>query len=295
LAVIKCPECGKEISSLAAACPSCGAPNSSAPQSPPVGSAAPAPPKRKVGIWLGLGIFFLPPIFSWFTLRSGHSVLSRVLAFGWLGVLGLAALVDKPPATTADAPNQSPPKQAAVSVEQPKQAAVSVEQPKPAQPAPAPPPAPPTQQQQFLALIDDFAAKYKAADNEMAQGALRPQRAKAVCALLGTGQVKDWVGTVQELSSNNEGKGVLAVSMSKIAKAKTWNNAVSDYADNTLIEPGTPLHKAAIQLKKRQTIFFSGTFVKGDTDCFRESSLTQEGSMKDPDWIFRFSTVKPAE
>lgn len=83
--------------------------------------------------------------------------------------------------------------------------------------------------------------------------------------------------------------------MSKTANANTWNNSLSDMSDKTLIQPGTPLHEAAIQLKRKQTIIFSGTFIKGDKDCFRESSLTQRGSMTDPDWIFRFSVVKPAD
>ena len=40
----------------------------------------------------------------------------------------------------------------------------------------------PEQQQNFLSIIDDFADK--AAKNEMAQGALRSQRAKAICGVL---------------------------------------------------------------------------------------------------------------
>jgi hypothetical protein len=162
-------------------------------------------------------------------------------------------------------------------------------------PAMAQSPPLPEQQQKFLSIIDDFAEKYKSAKNEMAQGALRVQRAKAICDLFKGPNVKDWVGTVQKLSSNNEGKGVLNVSMSKIANATTWNNALSDIGDKTLIQPGTPLHDAAIQLNRNDIITFSGTFVKGDKDCFRESSLTQRGSMTDPDWIFRFSSVKPAQ
>lgn len=40
--------------------------------------------KRSVGFLLGVGIFFFPYVFGWFTLRSGHSTLSRVLSFGWM-------------------------------------------------------------------------------------------------------------------------------------------------------------------------------------------------------------------
>jgi hypothetical protein len=42
------------------------------------------PANRTVGFWLGAGILFVPFVFSWFTLRKGHSPLARGLAMGWL-------------------------------------------------------------------------------------------------------------------------------------------------------------------------------------------------------------------
>lgn len=39
---------------------------------------------REVSVMLGIGIFFLPHVFAWFTLRRGHSVSSRFISFGWL-------------------------------------------------------------------------------------------------------------------------------------------------------------------------------------------------------------------
>ena len=41
-------------------------------------------PQEILGAGLGWGIFFLPWIFTWFTLRKGHSFISRLLAFSWL-------------------------------------------------------------------------------------------------------------------------------------------------------------------------------------------------------------------
>ena len=41
---------------------------------------------RPVSFKLGAGILFLPLIFSWFTLREGHSKKARAIAFGWLVV-----------------------------------------------------------------------------------------------------------------------------------------------------------------------------------------------------------------
>lgn len=43
--------------------------------------------ERKVSFLLAVGIIVLPGIFVWFLLRHGHSTLSRVLGFGWAGIL----------------------------------------------------------------------------------------------------------------------------------------------------------------------------------------------------------------
>jgi hypothetical protein len=117
------------------------------------------------------------------------------------------------------------------------------------------------QQQQFLSIISDFAQKYDAAPNDMAKGALRPQRAKAICALLKDLTIKDWVGTVSKLSSNNEGKGVLVIGLNEQTRVQTWNNALSDISDKTLIQPGTALHEAAVQLSEGQRVVFSGRLI----------------------------------
>jgi len=42
------------------------------------------PQPKKVGCLLAAGIFLIPQIFSWFTLRNGHSVISRIIAIGWM-------------------------------------------------------------------------------------------------------------------------------------------------------------------------------------------------------------------
>jgi hypothetical protein len=49
--------------------------------------------KRNVSGRLGLGIFFLPHIFSWFTLRQGYSITTRIVAFCWLGGLVILSIL----------------------------------------------------------------------------------------------------------------------------------------------------------------------------------------------------------
>jgi hypothetical protein len=48
--------------------------------------SAGGPKKRHVGVLLFLGILFVPVLFSWFLLRSGHSNTARLLGFVWFAV-----------------------------------------------------------------------------------------------------------------------------------------------------------------------------------------------------------------
>jgi hypothetical protein len=58
---------------------------------PAIKPQAKATPEKKITLLLFIGILFIPLIFSWFTLRKGHSTLSRCISFGWL-ILSIASL-----------------------------------------------------------------------------------------------------------------------------------------------------------------------------------------------------------
>lgn len=73
--MITCPDCSKEMSDSAPACPNCGKPNTNAPK------------ERRVGILLGFGIFLMPLIFVWFTLRKGHTKKAKIISFIWMAFL----------------------------------------------------------------------------------------------------------------------------------------------------------------------------------------------------------------
>ena len=46
--------------------------------------------EKKVGFWLGAGIFFIPIIFAWFTLGKGYSTTARVVSFVWMALSTIA-------------------------------------------------------------------------------------------------------------------------------------------------------------------------------------------------------------
>jgi hypothetical protein len=156
------------------------------------------------------------------------------------------------------------------------------------------PPSPPAETALIIA-VEQGGAAFASGANDMVKGASRPARAKAICAALKALAAQEWLGTVEKLTSNNDGKGVLVVRISPTITLKTWNNALSDAGDRTLIEPGTPLFNAAAALQVGASVRFAGSFLRGDVDCLRESSMTLEGSMEEPEFLFRFTAIRPAE
>lgn len=164
----------------------------------------------------------------------------------------------------------------------------------PAQEAPQPIPLPP-EERGFIFAIDNGANAYNAGSNDMAKGASRPARAHAICAAKRSSSVHDWIGTVDDLSSTSDGKGVLIVRISDNATLSTTNNGLSESLSTlkTLIDPASSVFTTASNLKKGDHVRFSGYFERSNTDCFTETSLTQEGSMTDPEFLFQFTAISP--
>jgi hypothetical protein len=84
---------------------------------------APVQVKRPVGFLLGVGIVFIPMIFSWFLLRKGHSVLARVIGFAWL-ILSLLVVLGSSSGPTS---GTTGPSQASTSSSAPAPAAAPAE------------------------------------------------------------------------------------------------------------------------------------------------------------------------
>lgn len=125
----------------------------------------------------------------------------------------------------------------------------------------------------------------------MQKGAARPRRAKDICESLKSLAIKDWIGHIEKLSTNADGKGVLTIKIADNVYVQTWNNAISDIDGETLIDPDSPLYQKVSSLKTGQLVSFSGSFIRNKVDCVRESSLTLQGSIESPEFIMRFSNI----
>jgi hypothetical protein len=149
----------------------------------------------------------------------------------------------------------------------------------------------PANEAAFIATVKNARQQYNAGQNDMVKGAARPARKTALCNSLTGVEAVNWVGKIAKLSTNNDGRGVLAISIADDIQVKTWNNALSDTGDHTLIDPSSNLYRRALNLQTGQIVSFSGHFFRNDTDCIQETSLSMSGSMQEPEFLFQFSAV----
>ena len=101
----------------------------------------------------------------------------------------------------------------------------------------------------FVSIVAKAQNDSRQTDNDMQKGGVKAKRDTALCNAMTSLQVQDWIGTVQSINSNSDGKGVLEILIAPDVVVKTWNNAVSDILSHTLIEPGSPVFESASAMK----------------------------------------------
>ena len=149
----------------------------------------------------------------------------------------------------------------------------------------------PTSQKGLVLAVKAAVEAYTGSGNDLQRGAARPARAHAICKAVPKRRADRWIGKLKTISTNSDGWGVLAVSLTPQITVGTMPNSWADIKDKTLISPKSPVYASAAKLKEGDLVVFSGTFANGDTDCFGEKSLTMSGSMMRPDFVFRFSAI----
>lgn len=150
----------------------------------------------------------------------------------------------------------------------------------------------PQDEANFIRIVSSAQSDAKSAQNDMQVGGVKAKRDRALCDSGLSYVVNDWVGKLERIDSNSDGKGVLSVSIAPDILVKTWNNDLSDLMDGTLIAPGTALFEAASAMQRGQYVTFSGLLYRGsDGDCVKEASLTLKGKVTEPEFIFKFDKI----
>ncbi|WP_205414700.1 hypothetical protein, partial [Klebsiella aerogenes] len=70
-----------------------------------------------------------------------------------------------------------------------------------------------------------------------------------ICKLITETSINGWLGKVEDIGANSDGKGVISLKLADGITVRTWNNSFSDGSDNTLIESGTDVFESASSLK----------------------------------------------
>jgi hypothetical protein len=147
-------------------------------------------------------------------------------------------------------------------------------------------------QELFVKAVQKAQSGSAAAKNRMQKGALLAERTKEICSILRNTKVDNWRGRITQISANSDGKGVLKIEIGPDVFVKTWNNSFSDGRDKTLLEPGSPLFNKVANMETDTKVVFSGYFLVDKQNCIKESSMSLEGKLKDPEFIFRFTDIQ---
>ncbi|MFB0833747.1 hypothetical protein ACX8Z9_08180 [Arthrobacter halodurans] len=201
------------------------------------------------------------------------------------------------PTATATEPAKTTEKAAAAAVTQPaetveaEETAAEETTAAPVEPAAAEAPSVgPKAQQAFLAGIAKSAAAYSDASTELKRTKVVTDRDKAACAATG-GKFNGWEGEITTIGSNNDGHAHITVKVGDDVELATWNNALSDIGDDTLIQSGTKLWEKLLEMEEGATVLVSGEFVDGDNTCVETSNLTETFNAASPDFVTRFTDV----
>jgi hypothetical protein len=151
----------------------------------------------------------------------------------------------------------------------------------------------PAAQAQFVSIVETSATAISDSTTDLQRSQLVIQRDASLCALMPANHVDNWVGEVVGIGANNDGLAYVEVQLSPTVMIHTWNNAFSDFEDNTLIPPTQPFFQTLVPMEEGAKVSFSGDFLTGDDSCLKGSNLTDTFYGIDPDFIFRFSNVAP--
>ena len=121
---------------------------------------------------------------------------------------------------------------------------VTIAPPEQPEPGPADAGQKPREETVFVAAVEDGRRQYEAASSDFAKGAARPARKQAICRILPARAVHGWVGKIEKLTTNGDGKGVISVEIAPNIHMKTMNNDLSDIIDETLVEPSSALYRS---------------------------------------------------
>ena len=142
---------------------------------------------------------------------------------------------------------------------------------------------------EFVSVLERSKRRYDAAPNEFQKSTVRRERMAELGRTMTSRTAVDWIGTVARLETNGSGNGILRVH----PLGYDWIVIETLPFGETVIPAGSPLYEQVALLSVGNKVIFSGVFGDNNQDYLAEMSLTEAGSMDEPEFKFKFSSVKP--
>jgi hypothetical protein len=146
-------------------------------------------------------------------------------------------------------------------------------------------------QLEMLELIEAYRLTYDEAQTDLQQANARLERDEAICEVLGSGQITDWSGVVDDVGATSEALGWVKIAIGENVTLETWNNEFSDIFDDTLVSRKSPLYETLLSLTKGQVINFSGKFIADSGVCLGTKNLTEYFAVNRPEFLFKFTSL----
>jgi hypothetical protein len=146
-------------------------------------------------------------------------------------------------------------------------------------------------QAKFISIIETAKDAIGDAETDLQRNVALRARDKDLCATLGNNKATDWTGLIDNVGANGEGKAYVEIKIADRITIKTWNNALSDFSDNTLIPTSSDFFNNLVAMKDGDLVKFSATFLKGSNSCLTKANMTEIFYGISPEFIVKFSNV----
>lgn len=144
----------------------------------------------------------------------------------------------------------------------------------------------PPEQVAFLESVDSFIAPYRDAPNELKKTDLRNQRKAALKKAFKKLAFSKWVGRIKRMGTNRDGSAYIAIAFN--SDTSITNNRMFE---NIEIKNWSALYNKFSEMTEGDAVLVSGTFLQDDRDYLSEASVSESGSMMEPEFVVRYASV----
>jgi len=144
-------------------------------------------------------------------------------------------------------------------------------------------------QKQLIAIVDESVRDYRKESNELRKSNCRLKRKNRFDELFGKDLgIRMWVGVIKDLGTLSNGKAMLRISLYGAENVTFQSDA---WKEETLIEPKSVLYESLMKMEEGELVEFGGILFKDDLDYIEEDSVTESGSMENPEFVCWFKNV----